>query len=581
MDKQISDKRKYRSLTKRTTRATVIGCIILGLVAEIIGLGLYAVAITGQYVRHASDLSRYAAMSARHAVDTVGFADELMTVYRGLDETELALNGTEEYRSLFAGFSERSEYVTLTHLLDTFIQTDDVDDVYIAMYDRDTCAMVYIVDPNPDNEERLYPGEWESVTEEGMIKFLDWNGEGMLYDIDRTLKYGWLCTAGTPIKDSQGRVCAFALVDVAPGNIGETLALFALQTGIGVVIVTALIAVFQIRHMRKTVVMPINAIADTAAQYVLDKQSGADVTGHFGSLDIHTGDEVENLADIMSDMEHDLAEYETRITKITAEKERIGAELRMATAIQQGMLPHIFPPFPDRKEFDLYASMSPAREVGGDFYDFFFIDDDHLGLVMADVSGKGVPAALFMMVSKVIVQSCAMLGKSAGETLTKTNEAICSNNQSEMFVTVWLGILEISTGKLTAANAGHEFPAIERANGRFEHLEDEHGFVIGSIPGMKYNEYEIVLSPGDKLFLYTDGVTEATNTEEELFGEENMLEALNTEPDASPEKILENVRSAVNRFVKDAEQFDDLTMMCLEYKGRKGSSLYGNADEGA
>ena len=148
------------------------------------------------------------------------------------------------------------------------------------------------------------------------------------------------------------------------------------------------------------------------------------------------------------------------------------------------MLPHIFPPFPNRKEFDLYASMDPAKEVGGDFYDFFLIDDDHLGIVMADVSGKGIPAALFMMVSKVILQSCAMLGRSAGEILTKTNEAICSNNQAGMFVTVWVGILEISTGKLTAANAGHEYPALRRANGSFELFRDKHGFVIGGMPGM-------------------------------------------------------------------------------------------------
>ena len=219
-------------------------------------------------------------------------------------------------------------------------------------------------------------------------------------------------------------------------------------------------------------------------------------------------------------------------------------------------------------EFDIYAVMDPAKEVGGDFYDFFLIDEDHLGMVMADVSGKGVPAALFMMASKIILQSCAMLGGSPAEILTKTNEAICSNNQEEMFVTVWLGILEISTGKLTAANAGHEYPVLQRTPcGPFELLKDKHGFVIGGMPGMKYREYELQMTPGTKLFLYTDGVPEATDADGNMLGMERMLAALNEEPDASPQELLKAVRRAVDGFVKDAEQFDDLTMLCFEYRG--------------
>ena len=259
-----------------------------------------------------------------------------------------------------------------------------------------------------------------------------------------------------------------------------------------------------------------------------------------------------------------------KISEMTAEKERINTELNLAAQIQSSMLPHIFPPFPDREEFELYASMDPAKEVGGDFYDFFLIDSDHLGLVMADVSGKGVPAALFMMASKIILQSVAMMGQSAGEILTKTNEAICSSNQAEMFVTVWAGILEISTGKLTAANAGHEFPALKRADGDFELLKDKHGFVIGGMEGVRYKEYELQLNPGDKLFLYTDGVPEATDANRELFGTERMIEALNRRKDNSPEQVLHDVRRAVDDFVKDAEQFDDLTMLCLEYRGKAG-----------
>ena len=230
------------------------------------------------------------------------------------------------------------------------------------------------------------------------------------------------------------------------------------------------------------------------------------------------------------------------------------------------MLPNIFPPFPDRTEFDIYASMDPAKEVGGDFYDFFLVDDDHLCLVMADVSGKGVPAALFMMASKIILANYAKMGKTPSEILTAANSTICSSNREHMFVTVWLGILELSTGKLTAANAGHEYPVLMQPDGRFDIYKDKHGFVIGGMAGLKYKEYSVEMKPGSKLFLYTDGVPEATDSENQLFGTERMVAALNEKSDGSPREILKTVRNSVDAFVKDAEQFDDLTMLCLEFK---------------
>ncbi|MBR7092088.1 MAG: PP2C family protein-serine/threonine phosphatase [Clostridia bacterium] len=248
---------------------------------------------------------------------------------------------------------------------------------------------------------------------------------------------------------------------------------------------------------------------------------------------------------------------------------RIESELNLATSIQADMLPNIYPAFPDRTEFDIYATMDPAKEVGGDFYDFFLIDDDHLCMVMADVSGKGVPAALFMMASKIILANNAMMGKSPAQILTDANTAICSHNREEMFVTVWLGILEISTGKVTAANAGHEYPVLRRPDGVFELFKDKHGFVIGGMDGLRYKEYELMLEPGAKLFLYTDGVPEATDAQGQMFGTENMLAALNQNVDAAPDQLLKNVRAAVDGFVKEAEQFDDLTMLCLQYGNRE------------
>ncbi|MDO5122251.1 MAG: PP2C family protein-serine/threonine phosphatase, partial [Erysipelotrichaceae bacterium] len=250
------------------------------------------------------------------------------------------------------------------------------------------------------------------------------------------------------------------------------------------------------------------------------------------------------------------------------EKERLNTELQTASRIQNSMMPHIFPPFPDRDEFDIYAVMKPAREVGGDFYDFFMIDSDHLCMVMADVSGKGIPAALFMMVSKAIVKNSAMLVNSPSEVLVKTNEVICSDNTVDMFVTIWLGVLELSTGKMKASNAGHEYPVVMK-NGRFELLKDKHGLVVGAMEDAVYTDYELTLEPGDKLFVYTDGVPEATDEENNMFGTDRMIDALNVDPASEPHQILENVQQAVNDFVKEAEQFDDLTMMCFAYKGKK------------
>ncbi len=283
-----------------------------------------------------------------------------------------------------------------------------------------------------------------------------------------------------------------------------------------------------------------------------------------------TGDEIEALAESFAEISRRTVEYIGQVRTVTAEKERIGTELRMANQIQESMLPSVFPAFPGRPEFDIYATMDPAREVGGDFYDFFLIDDDHLALLIADVSGKGVPAALFMMIAKTIIRDCAMLGRSAAETMARTNEAFCANNRMQMFVTVWLGILEISTGRMTAANAGHEYPAVDRGNG-FELLKDRHGFVLGGMEGVRYREYELDMKPGDRLFVYTDGVPEATDAENGMFGTDRMLQALNAAPAAAPEEVLNSVRRAVDDFVNGAEQFDDLTMMCLEYKGPANS----------
>ena len=274
-------------------------------------------------------------------------------------------------------------------------------------------------------------------------------------------------------------------------------------------------------------------------------------------------DEIGELANAFNNMSASLQEYIKNLSSVMAEKERIGAELNVATQIQADMLPSIFPAFPEREEFDIYATMQPAKEVGGDFYDFFLIDDDHLAVVIADVSGKGVPAALFMVIAKTLLKNRAQMGDSPAKVLEVVNNQLCENNKAEMFVTVWFGVMQISTGKVVAANAGHEKPIIRKADGEFEIFKDKHGFVMGGMEGMKYKEYEFEIEKGGCLFVYTDGVPEATSSDSELFGMERLVQVLNEEKDAPLPDILKSVKGSIDKFVKDAPQFDDITMLAL------------------
>ena len=257
--------------------------------------------------------------------------------------------------------------------------------------------------------------------------------------------------------------------------------------------------------------------------------------------------------------------------RIRKEKLRISAELDVAKRIQNDMLPDQFPPFPDRKEFSLFASMTPAKEVGGDFFDFFLIDDSHLGLVIGDVSGKGVPASLFMTVSMVLIRDHAMQTPSPAKALRAVNEIICSRNEENMFVTVWLGILDLKTGELIASSAGHEYPILKEPDGSFHVFKDRHGMPIGAFDAAVYREYSLSLAPETALLVYTDGLPEAINRKNEQFGLDRALDTLNNVPSLEPELLIETVHKAVDSFAGNVPQFDDLTMLSLVWHGSENS----------
>ena len=291
-----------------------------------------------------------------------------------------------------------------------------------------------------------------------------------------------------------------------------------------------------------------------------------------GNLDrrteVRTDDEIGSLANSFNVMTDSLQKYIADLKEVTAKEQRIAGELTAATNIQASMLPRDFEAFCQGRPFELYATMHPAKEVGGDFYDYFMIDDDHLAMVMADVSGKGVPAALFMVIAKTLIKNHAQMGNySPASVLARANEQLCEGNEGELFVTVWLAILDIRTGKGLAANAGHEHPTLRRAGGQYELVQYRHSPAVATFEGLRFREHEFELHPGDSLFVYTDGVAEATNANESLYGTDRMMAALNENPDADPKQLLTAVKRSVDEFVGDAPQFDDITMLCMAYKG--------------
>jgi len=309
---------------------------------------------------------------------------------------------------------------------------------------------------------------------------------------------------------------------------------------------------------------PLKVVTKSVYKYA-EKKDGINVRKHLAK--IKNKNEIGQLAGVISDMTSEIDAHMDEIRTITAEKERISTELNVATKIQADMLPNIFPPFPQIREFDIYAVMHPAKEVGGDFYDFFMIDDDHVALVIADVSGKGVPAALFMVVAKTLIKNRTMLGGTPSEILYDVNNHLCEGNTSEFFVTVWMAIVNIRTGKGIAANAGHEHPVLRRAGGDYELIKYPHSLAVAAIEGCKFKEHEFELHPGDRLFVYTDGVPEASDKDNNLFGSERMIESLNNNKAVGAYEVLSSLKEDLAEFVGGAVQFDDITMLVFDYKG--------------
>lgn len=562
------------SLKIKTVGATLVAALLLMVVAVAISYNVYSGTIYDQYKTMTMNLAKTEAVSV-HAEDVAVIRDAVMQIYRNICEENGGVPDFEnfdeqqwqEYYARYQSVEELPQYKSTLKLLQKISQANKVNSIYIGYMDVETYYGIYLVDGSL-NTDVCPVGTCDPFEESNAREMKKGNYDFPAY-ITNYEEYGWLCSAGAGIYDQNGEVVGTACIDVSMDDIMKNRQEFLQNLCLVLVGITIVICLLILAGINRILLVPVKSLSQAAALFVKDKESTKKTQTAISQLNIHTGDEIEELSEAIKTMEMEINDYIDHLTEVTAEKERMGAELNIATQIQASMLPCIFPAFPERNEFDIYASMDPAKEVGGDFYDFFLIDEDHIALVMADVSGKGVPAALFMVIAKTLLKNTAQSGISPKEVLSQVNTQLCENNEAEMFVTVWLGIMQISTGHMVCANAGHEYPAIRRVGGQYELLHDKHGFVLAGMEGSRYREYEITLEKGDSLFVYTDGVPEATNAENELFGTDRMLEALNQNPDAASEEVIREVQKAMEVFVKQAPQFDDITMLSMIYKGKE------------
>ncbi|MER2053698.1 MAG: PP2C family protein-serine/threonine phosphatase [Clostridia bacterium] len=539
----IRIKKLRSSLPFNVISAIVVLLLVFGAVAGALGLINFADGLRREY-----------------AVTTFHMADTAATLVNG-DHLEDYLKG-----------ERTDEYQSTRENLELFCRKISVSLIYVIQVDRSDygsfVSVFNLADNSVDNSDYV-PWELgytrETTNDEYRQKYRAVCEEGSAYEtvyrLHTTDGQHPHITTIVPVKNSAGEVCALLCMQRPARELADYGSIYVINIVASIAFISILAGAVATRFLRRKIIQPIQKVSEEATRFAEQNIKGEPLE------DISRYEDFVKLASSIDTMETDIVRHVEEETRIAAEKEKILTELTLAKEIQAQSIPQTFPPFPDRTEFSLYASMTPARGVGGDFYNFIMVDDDHLALLIADVSGKGIPGALCMMVSNMRLLQRTYEGGSPAEILGSVNEWICRNNKTGMFVTVWLGILELSTGKLKAANAGHEYPAIQRKGGMFELFKDRHGLVLGGMEGVSYKDYELQLNPGDKLFVYTDGVPEATNRGKKMFGTERMLAALSAEPDASPEKTLANVSDAVKAFVKEAEQFDDLTMMCLEYRG--------------
>ena len=457
-------------------------------------------------------------------------------------------------------------YETNERLID-ITEASELVYVYVTTIAPDYMSRTYVFDTVNHKEKN------STVIELGYVQSLAKKTPDYIEKLRNVLEYsdnysmfsykkgGGHVTSAVPLLDTNGKPCAIVSVVKPMHEIKEYKKRFLTSMIIWALILTAFFIALYALFLYLGIIRPILLVTYETSH--LAKHHG-ELTG--GLKKVRGHNEISTLAKSVEKMSDDLNRFIIDLTHATAEKERLGAELNVAKQIQAEMLPRVFPPYENHPEVELFASMEPAKEVGGDFYDFYMIDDDHFALVVGDVSGKGVPAALFMVITKTLLKDTAANELDPAKIFEHVNTILCESNESGLFVTCWMGILTISTGELKFANAGHNAPIIVQ-NGEIKYLKTKPNLMLAGMEGIPYTTHSIKVSKGDRLFIYTDGVTEATDAQNELYGEERLLKVMQTIDDKSPREVIGIVRDDINAFVKDAPQFDDITMLEMLYKG--------------
>ena len=465
-----------------------------------------------------------------------------------------------------------NEYQRTKLFLDDYCKKMSVSLVYVIVVDTSDygrfVSIFNAVDNTVDNSEYI---EWKlghkrnTTNDEYRAKYKAlYNKESLyetVYRINPEDGSHPHITTLVPIKNIKGDVAGILCIQRPIRELKEARQPYVITIGISTFLLALFTSILAAVFIDKQFVTPINKVTAEATRFASENTKGEPL-GRISKFDVFS-----SLAHSIDTMESDMVLYMENLTAVTAEKERIGTELSLARTIQSDSIPDSFPAFPNRTDFDIYATMTPAKEVGGDFYNFFLVDDDHLAVVIGDVSGKGVPGSLSMMVTNILISERTQMGGTPAEILSFVNKRLCEHNKAEMFVTLWLGIIELPTGRVLAASAGHDDAITYRKGGRFCQIRTKHGLAAGAFLDSRYTDFEFRMGKGDKLFLFTDGATEATDGNGNMFRMDKLLNALNENREGSPQEILNGVHARVNEFVGDAPQFDDLTMLCFELKG--------------
>lgn len=559
-------------MTKKKLRVKIaLYCVVFALVLTLVLSAVGYTAYKDDMLERYESYTRTLVDTALSTIDGDGLWENIQSGIEGdayitAQQTLCRVKQNSEISYIYiVSFPEPETHKQMNFVMNGFTPDEVAEDPDYISRLGDESVLGEVGDPDADFDYATTQVFWNSL--------YSGDDRSVQFYVNDTDIYGYQMTGYAPIFTSEGDSVAVLALDLSMDAIKSNLNNYLIVMAVAAASLLMLFLVVLLSVLGRSVIRPVTSLASSVREFVENSEEAGEHPEKliYNEVPVKTGDEIELLSKSITEMTRDLKDYMINLKTVVGEKERIGAELDLATNIQVSMLPSIFPAFPERSEIDIHATMDPAKEVGGDFYDYFFVDDDHLMVVIADVSGKGVPAALFMVIAKTLIKNNALSGMEPSQVFTRTNDQLCENNGAGLFVTAWACLIEISTGRTIYVNAGHNPPVLRRKDGEFEYLRARPGFVLAGMEGIRYRQAEMVLEPGDTLYLYTDGVTEATDAELTLYGEPRLLESLNTAGDVTAKELLRHVTADLDNFVNGAPQADDITMVGVRIISRQAT----------